>query len=53
MPGSSLTLFGTPSLHPAHGGADTSPLGAKPETRAAEATADEAWFRTLTGELFS
>jgi len=29
MPGSSLTLFGTPSLHPAHGGADTSPLGAK------------------------
>jgi NADH dehydrogenase FAD-containing subunit len=35
------------------GAIHTSPLGAKPETRAAEATADEAWFRTLTGELFS
>jgi DNA-binding SARP family transcriptional activator len=29
MPGSSLTLFGTPSLHPARGGTDASPLGAK------------------------
>jgi NADPH-dependent 2,4-dienoyl-CoA reductase/sulfur reductase-like enzyme len=35
------------------GAVDTSPLGAKPEARAAEASNDEAWFRTLTGELFS
>jgi NADPH-dependent 2,4-dienoyl-CoA reductase/sulfur reductase-like enzyme len=35
------------------GAIHTSPLGATPEARAAEATADEAWFRTLTGELFS
>jgi NADPH-dependent 2,4-dienoyl-CoA reductase/sulfur reductase-like enzyme len=35
------------------GAINTSPLGAKPEARAAEASADEAWFRTLTGELFS
>ena len=35
------------------GAINTSPLGAKPETRAAEASKDKAWFRTLTGELFS
>jgi NADPH-dependent 2,4-dienoyl-CoA reductase/sulfur reductase-like enzyme len=35
------------------GAIDTSPLGAKPQTRAAEAANDEAWFRMLTGELFS
>lgn len=35
------------------GAINTSPLGAKPEVRAAEAKNDEAWFRTLTGELFS
>ncbi len=35
------------------GAVNTSPLGAKPDERAKEASADEAWFRTLTGELFS
>ena len=35
------------------GAINTSPLGVKPETRAAEASKDKAWFRTLTGELFS
>jgi hypothetical protein len=35
------------------GAVNTSPLGAKPEERAKEASADESWFRTLTGELFS
>ncbi|HLG46354.1 MAG TPA: FAD-dependent oxidoreductase [Reyranella sp.] len=35
------------------GAIDTSPLGAKPQARAAEAANDEAWFRMLTGELFS
>jgi sulfide dehydrogenase [flavocytochrome c] flavoprotein subunit len=35
------------------GAINTSPLGARPDQRAAEARKDEAWFRTLTGELFS
>jgi len=34
------------------GATNTSPLGAKPAVRAEEASEDEAWFRTLTGELF-
>ena len=35
------------------GAINTSPLGATPEARASEASKDKAWFRTLTGELFS
>jgi NADPH-dependent 2,4-dienoyl-CoA reductase/sulfur reductase-like enzyme len=35
------------------GAVNTSPLGAKPAVRAAEASEDEAWFRSLTRELFS
>jgi sulfide dehydrogenase [flavocytochrome c] flavoprotein subunit len=34
------------------GAVHTSPLGAKPAMRAEEASEDEAWFRTLTGEIF-
>lgn len=34
------------------GAIKTSPLGAGPAVRAAEAREDEAWFSTLTGELF-
>jgi NADPH-dependent 2,4-dienoyl-CoA reductase/sulfur reductase-like enzyme len=35
------------------GAVDTSPLGADRAARAKEASEDEAWFRTLTRELFS
>jgi NADPH-dependent 2,4-dienoyl-CoA reductase/sulfur reductase-like enzyme len=35
------------------GAINTSPLAAKSDERAKEASEDEAWFRTLTGELFS
>ena len=35
------------------GAVNTSPLGEPRDKRAAEANADEVWFRTLTGELFS
>lgn len=34
------------------GAINTSPLGAQPAMREQEANEDEAWFRTLTGELF-
>jgi sulfide dehydrogenase [flavocytochrome c] flavoprotein subunit len=34
------------------GAVNTSPVGAKPAVRAGEASEDEDWFRTLTGELF-
>jgi sulfide dehydrogenase [flavocytochrome c] flavoprotein chain len=34
------------------GAVSTSPLGARPAVRAEEASEDEAWFRTLLGELF-
>jgi NADPH-dependent 2,4-dienoyl-CoA reductase/sulfur reductase-like enzyme len=35
------------------GAVKTSPLGADRAMRAKEASADETWFRTITGELFS
>jgi sulfide dehydrogenase [flavocytochrome c] flavoprotein chain len=35
------------------GAVNTSPLGADPATRAKEASEDEAWFHTLTRELFA
>jgi NADPH-dependent 2,4-dienoyl-CoA reductase/sulfur reductase-like enzyme len=35
------------------GALDTSPLGAPREVRADDAAKDEAWFRTLTGQLFA